>query len=428
MPIRLLRLLPLAAALFAPPAFAARLDSGDTTWIMASSALVLLMALPGLALFYSGLVRFKNVISVVTKTFALTALMSLLWLGLGYSLSFSGGGDYIGDLDWFLLRGIDRQTQAGAIPETVFAIFQMTFAIIAVAMIIGAYVERIRFSAVMVFSSAWLLVVYAPVTHWVWGGGFLTKEGIFDFAGGLVVHATSGITAIILAKHLGIRNHREALVMGCRLGNSSPLLSAVGLALIWVGWFGFNGGSAFAADGYAGMAVLVTHIAACAGTLVWVILDRVKSGRFSLVAAITGAAAGLSTITPASGFVSVEGGIALGVIGGALSYYAVPLIHLKFKIDDSLDVFAVSGLGGIVGALLVAFLAHEDFGGLGLSADIWTQFAVQAKGSAIVVAWTAGVSWLLAVAVNKVLPMRVSLENETEGLDESYHGERSFNW
>ena len=420
--MKIFRLTPLLALLFAPAAHA-DLNSGDTAWILTSSALVLLMTLPGLALFYAGLVRFKNVISVITKSFALASLMSILWVAIGYSLAFSGNGAYIGDLGRVMLRGIAPDTLSGSIPETVFAVFQMTFAVITPALIIGAYVERIRFSAIMLFSGIWLLVVYAPVTHWIWGGGFLAEEGVLDFAGGLVVHATAGVTAIVLVKRIGNRDQFPVVE-----GSSSPLIAAIGAALLWVGWFGFNGGSALAADGSAGMAILVTHIAASAGTLVWVALERIKNGKYSLVAAITGTIAGLATITPASGFVGVPGGFVLGIVGGVVCYYAVPIIRSRLKIDDSLDVFAVHGVGGILGALLVAFLASERFGGLGLPDGMWSQFIVQAKGTVIVIVWSVGVSWILAWAVNKVLPLRAPPDKEADGLDDSYHGEHSFYW
>lgn len=401
------------------------LDTGDTAWVLISTALVLLMTLPGLALFYCGLVRFKNILSVIAKSFALAGLMSLLWVLVGYSLAFSGDNPYIGNLDKFALMGVTVDSLHGTIPEVVFVIFQMTFAIITPALIIGAYVERIRFGAVMLFSALWLLLVYVPVTHWIWGGGFLAKEGIYDFAGGLVVHATAGVSAIVLVLRLGNRDKFPMV-----LSVSSPLLAAIGAAFLWVGWFGFNGGSALAANGSAGMAILVTHIAASAGGLVWLILERQQAGKSSVVAIITGMVAGLATVTPASGFIGVPGAFVLGVLGGIICYYAVVLIRLRLKIDDSLDVFAVHGVGGILGSLLVGFLAVEGFGGQGLpeGVTVWAQFAIQLKGTVIVIIWAFGVSWLLAWVVDKIIKMRVTVEQESDGLDDSFHGERSFYW
>ena len=342
-------------AMVALPAFASDgLDTGDTAWILAATALVLFMTLPGLALFYAGLVQGKNVISVLMHHFAIACLMSVLWVVAGYSLAFSGDGAWFGNLDKMFLSGVGVDTLSGTIPESLFAAFQMTFAVITPALVIGAYVERMKFSAVLIFSALWLLVVYAPVTHWVWGGGIMAGWGVMDFAGGIVVHATAGTAAIVCAVMVGKRrNFPEGLQPP-----HSPILTMIGAAMLWVGWFGFNGGSALGANGGAGMALLVTHIAAATASLVWMGMEWVRFGRPSLVGIVTGMVAGLATVTPASGFIGVPGGLILGLAGGFGCYYAVDLIRGKLKIDDSLDVFAVHGVGGIIGSLLVAFPGH----------------------------------------------------------------------
>lgn len=416
--IALLCLLPQVAA-------ADELDTGDTAWILVSTALVLMMSIPGLMLFYAGLVRFKNTISVLVKTFMMVALMSVLWVLVGYSLAFSGDGAFIGNLDKVALRGVTPDSLVGTIPESVFVMFQATFAVITPALMIGAYVERVRFGAVVVFSALWLLCVYVPVTHWIWGGGFLAEDGVMDFAGGLVVHATAGVSALVLLHPLGKREKFPIV-----LSVSSPMITAMGAALLWVGWFGFNGGSALAANGSAGMAILVTHISAAMGALVWIFLERQRSGKSGIIAATTGVIAGLATVTPASGFIGVPGAFVLGLLGGAVCYYAVIFIRLRLRIDDSLDVFAVHGVGGILGSLLVAFLATDTFSGLGLAEGVsaLSQFGVQLKAMVIVVVWSVGISWLLAWGVDKVIKLRVTQEQEAVGLDEAFHGERGFYW
>ena len=398
-------------------------DSGDTAWILTSTALVLLMTLPGLALFYAGLVNYKNIASVLMHCFCIAALMSLLWALIGYSLAFSGTGAFIGNLDRFALSGIG-DSLSGSLPESAFATFQMTFAIITPALIVGAYVERMKFSAVLLFSSLWLLAVYVPVTHWIWGGGFLQELGIYDFAGGLVVHATAGTAAIVLALRLGARK-----TFGKDLQTPvSPVLTAIGACLLWVGWFGFNGGSALAANGQAAMAILVTHLAAASGALVWILIEWIRYKNTSLVAATTGMVAGLATVTPASGFIGVPGAFILGLMGGIVCYYAVPLIRIKLKIDDSLDVFAVHGVGGVLGILLVALLATDAFDGNGLPehATVSSQFLVQALGVLVVIAWTAIVSFVIVFITEKLVGLRVSSEQESEGLDIAEHRERAF--
>lgn len=412
-------------ALLPSAAFADELNSGDTAWILTSTALVLMMTIPGLMLFYAGLVRFKNVVSVIVKSFTLVGLMSVVWAAVGYSLAFSSGesGGYIGNLDKVFLAGVTGSSLAGTIPEPVFAMFQGTFAIITPALMIGTYVERVRFAAIILFSALWLIFVYVPVAHWIWGGGWLGDAGTLDFAGGLVVHATAGVSALVLLHPLGKRDKFPMV-----LGVSSPLVTAIGAALLWVGWFGFNGGSALAANGDAGMAILVTHIAASVGGLVWVFLEWMRSGRAGIVAITTGVIAGLATVTPASGFIGVPGAFILGLAGGVVCYYAAILIRLRLRIDDSLDVFAVHGVGGILGALLVAFLAHERFGGVGLDGSMMAQFGVQLKAAIVVVAWSAIVSWVLAWAVNQVVNLRATADQEAKGLDEAFHGERGFYW
>ena len=406
------------------PAFADGLDSGDTAWILTATALVLLMTLPGLALFYAGLVQSKNVVSVLMHHFAIACLMSLLWVVAGYSLAFSGDGAWVGDLSNLFMAGITLDSMAGTIPESTFAAFQMTFAIITPALVIGAYVERMKFAAVLAFSAAWLLIVYAPVTHWVWGGGIMAGWGVMDFAGGIVVHATAGTAAIVCAVMVGKRRVFPASLTPPH----SPVLTMIGASLLWVGWFGFNGGSALGAGTSAGMAMLVTHIAAATAALVWMFIEWFRFGRPSLVGVATGMVAGLATVTPASGFIGVPGGLILGLLGGAICYYGVDLIRGRLKLDDSLDVFAVHGVGGILGSLLVAFLALPSFGGLGLADGVsaGAQFMVQLKSVVITVVWTAIASIIILKVISLFISLRVDHETEVEGLDLREHGERGY--
>lgn len=406
----------------------AALNSGNTAWILTATALVLFMTLPGLALFYGGLVRAQNVLSVLMQCFAIACLASVLWLIVGYSLAFGDGGSaqgWIGGFGKAFLAGVGADALAGDIPETVFFMFQMTFAIITPALIVGAYVERIRFAHVLLFSGAWLILVYAPVAHWIWGGGFLAALGVLDFAGGLVVHATAGTSALIIAVFLGSRRGfpRELTPP------HNPGLTMMGAAMLWVGWFGFNAGSALAADSSAGMAMLVTHISAATASLVWVVIEWTKFGRPSLVGIVTGMVAGLATITPASGFVGPAGGLVIGLAGGVVCYYAVGLIKTRLKIDDSLDVFAVHGVGGILGILLLAPFAATGLGGLGLpaGASIASQFVDQLIGVIVTVAWSAIATVAIVVVVRALVGLRVDPESETEGLDLTAHGERSYN-
>jgi len=416
----------IAASLVASPVFAAdsAIDSGDTAWILTATALVLLMTLPGLALFYAGLVQSKNIVSVLMHHFAIAALMSVLWVIAGYSLAFSGDGAWVGDLANSFMSNITLDSASGTIPESVFAAFQMTFAIITPALIIGAYVERMKFAAILLFSAIWLLTVYAPVTHWVWGGGIMAKWGVLDFAGGIVVHATAGTAALVCALVVGKRRNFPNSVQPPH----SPVLTMIGASMLWIGWFGFNGGSALGAGNSAGMALLVTHIAAATASLVWMFIEWFRFGRPSLVGIVTGMVAGLATVTPASGFVGVPGGLILGLAGGVACYVAVDLIRVRLKIDDSLDVFAVHGVGGILGSLLVAYLALPAFGGLGLADGVTagSQFMVQLASVAITVLWTGIASYVILKVIGAVIGLRVDQQDEIEGLDLSQHGERGY--
>ena len=409
---------------FATSANTAAIDSGDTAWILTATALVLMMTLPGLALFYAGLVQAKNVVSVLMHHFALACLLSVLWVVAGYSLAFSGDGAWVGDLGNLFMSSLGFGNVSGSIPESVFAAFQMTFAIITPALIIGAYVERMKFAAILWFSALWLLVVYAPVTHWVWGGGVMAAWGVMDFAGGIVVHATAGSAALVCALVVGKRrNFPQSLHPP-----HSPILTMIGASMLWIGWFGFNGGSALAAGNGAGMALLVTHIAAATAALVWMFIEWLRFGRPSLVGIVTGMVAGLATVTPASGFIGVPGGLILGLAGGVACYIAVDILRVRMKIDDSLDVFAVHGVGGILGSLLVAWLALPAFGGLGLADGIsaTSQFGVQLLSVAITIGWTVIASYVILRVISVVIGLRVDQQDEIEGLDLSQHGERGY--
>lgn len=400
------------------------LDTGNTAWILTSTALVLFMTLPGLALFYAGLVKSKNILSVLMQCIAIACLASLMWLGVGYSMAFSDGNPWVGGLQKAFLSGVERDSLSGDIPETVFFMFQMTFAIITPALMVGAYVERIKFSAVLLFSGLWLIAVYAPVTHWIWGGGWLAEKGILDYAGGLVVHLTAGISALVLAAALGPRKgfpnqidppHNPALVM-------------IGASMLWVGWFGFNGGSALAANEDAGMAMLVTHISAAAGSLVWMTIDWIKFGKPTLIGLVTGTIAGLASITPASGFVGPIGGLVIGLSAGIVCYILVSFVKSSLRIDDSLDVFAVHGAGGVLGIILVSFLADTRFGGVGYAEgmDSVSQLSVQGIGIAAVFAWSVIASTIIIIIVKATTGLRVDPSFEEEGLDISSHGETNY--
>ncbi len=416
---------------------AAKIDGADTAWILTSTALVLFMTLPGLALFYGGLVRAKNILSVLMQCFAIACLMSVMWLVFVYSIAFGDGGaanGWWGGLGNAFLAGIGVETIRAdtAIPESLFFMFQMTFAIITPALIVGAYVERIKFAAVLLFSGLWIVLVYAPVAHWIWGGGwlgganFIAASGVMDFAGGLVVHVTAGISALVLA-----------LVLGGRRGfphDVSPPHSAgltmIGAAMLWVGWFGFNAGSALAANGSAAMAMAVTHISAATASLVWMVIEWVKYGRPSLVGIVTGMVAGLATITPASGFVGPGGAVVIGLAGGLICYWVTATVKQTFHIDDSLDVFAVHGVGGATGIMLTAVFAAKALGGtgfadgIGIGDQLWTQLV----GVVVTLVWAGGLSFVIIKIVQAMVGLRVDAETESEGLDITAHGERGYHW
>ena len=398
------------------------MDSGNTAWILTSTALVLFMTLPGLALFYGGLVRSKNVLSVLMQCISIACLASLLWLAIGYSLAFGDGNAWIGDTSRLFLLGVERDTLSGDIPETVFFAFQMTFAVITPALIVGAYVERMKFGAVLLFSALWLLVVYAPVTHWIWSGnGWLYQAGLLDFAGGLVVHLTAGSSALVLAAILGPRSNFPHQVDPPH----NPSMVMIGAAMLWVGWFGFNAGSALAADGNAGMAMVVTHISAATASLVWMLIDWVRFGKPTLIGLVTGTIAGLASITPASGSVGPIGALIIGASAGSLCYLFVNIVKNNLKIDDSLDVFAVHGIGGALGIILVSFLVDSNIGGAGYAdgMNAASQLSVQIQGVLAVLALSVVGTAVIAFVVKALIGLRVESSVEEDGLDISTHGE-----
>ena len=403
------------------------LDSGNTSWMLTATALVLFMTLPGLALFYGGLVQSKNVLSVLMHCFAIACLASVIWFAVGYSLSLTSGSgkSWIGGGDAFFLQHLSIDNLNGDHPETVWIMFQMTFAIITPALIVGAFVERIKFSAVMLFSGLWLVVVYCPVCYWVWGGGWLAERGVIDFAGGIVVHATAGASALTLAWMLGRRNGFPRSLKPPH----SPGMVMTGAAMLWVGWFGFNAGSAGAADNSAGMAMLVTHLSAATASLVWMLVEWRKTGKPGLVGIVTGTIAGLATITPASGSVGPMGAIIIGACAGIICYYACGIVKEKLGVDDSLDVAAVHGVGGILGTLLVSYLGVEGtFGGLGINKETAAeQLNVQAQGCIAAIALSVVATFLIVKFVGAITGgIRVSEDDETKGLDQSAHGENGY--
>ncbi len=416
-------ILPMILGIWPAIGWSQAIDTGDTAWMLTSTALVLFMTLPGLALFYAGLVGSRNVLSVIMQCFSIACLVSVIWVICGYSLAFGGSvGGYVGDLSRAWLSGVELDTVSGTIPESVFVMFQLTFAIITPALFVGAFAERMRFSALLLFSGAWVLVVYFPVAHWVWGGGWLGAMGFRDFAGGAVVHVTAGVAAII-----------AAVVMGNRKGfpnSGAPHnlpMTVTGACMLWVGWFGFNAGSAVASNGAAGMAMLVTHISAAVASLVWMTLEWVKYGKPSVLGIVTGMVAGLATITPASGYVGPMGGFFIGLAAGLGCFVATQFIKQRLKIDDSLDVFPVHGVGGMIGLLLLAIFSAERFDGLGLDGTILDQLGIQIIGLLAVIVWTAIASFVLLKVVNAISPLRVSDDEETEGLDLVSHEERGYN-
>ena len=399
----------------------AHMDTGNTSWILTSTALVLFMTLPGLALFYGGLVSSKNVISVLMHCIVIACLASILWLVIAYSLAFSSGNPLIGGLGNIFLSDVSKDTLSGTIPETLFFMFQMTFAIITPALIVGAYVERMKFSAVLIFTALWLIIIYAPVTHWIWGGGWLAELNIMDFAGGLVVHLTAGVSALVLAVILGRRKNFPNKVSAPH----NPSMVMIGACMLWVGWFGFNAGSALAADVNAGMAMLVTHISAATASLVWMTIDWIKTGKPTMIGLVTGTIAGLASITPASGFVGPMGALIIGICAGSICYLIVNIVKNKFNIDDSLDVFAVHGVGGVIGIILVAFLAHDSLGGAGYASGMnaISQLVTQLTGVVSVLVWSVVGTIVIALVIKKTTGLRVDSKEEDQGLDISAHGE-----
>ncbi|RLZ07057.1 ammonium transporter [Acinetobacter sp. 2JN-4] len=402
------------------PEAEATLDTGDTAWILVSTALVLLMTIPGLALFYGGMVRKKNVLSTMAHSFVAAAVVSIAWVAIGYSLAFGEGNAFIGGLDKLMLSGIGTDTLSGSIPEILFVIFQMTFAIITVAIISGSIAERMKFGAFVAFVAIWVVVVYAPITHWVWGGGWLGNDGALDFAGGTVVHINSGVAGLVAAYMLGKR-------MGLGRESMAPhnlALTVVGASLLWVGWFGFNGGSALGANGSASYAIMVTQVAAAAAALSWLVVEKVVRGKASVLGGASGAVAGLVVITPAAGFVTVGGALIMGLIGGVVCFWGITALKRLLKADDSLDAFGLHGVGGIVGAILTAVFASEFIMGDAAPANMMAQLWVQVEGVLATIAYSAVMTFIILKVIDLAIGIRVSNDDERMGLDLSQHGER----
>jgi Amt family ammonium transporter len=412
--------------LLSPAVLSSEINSGDTAWILTATALVLFMTLPGLALFYGGLVRTQNVLSVLMQCFAICCIVSVVWVVYGYSLAFTGSGSIIGGADAFFLSNLTRDSASGTLPESLFVVFQMTFAVITPALVVGAFAERMKFSAMCIFTVLWVTLVYLPACHMVWGGGYLAGIGVIDFAGGLVVHATCGVGALVAAMMLG---PRKGFPGGSLVPHNRPMV-VMGAAMLWVGWFGFNGGSAVAADSSAAMAILVTHISAAVGALTWMSVEWIKTGKPTVVGIATGMVAGLATITPASGTVGPQGALLIGLLAGIVCFYATQMIKSYFKIDDSLDVFPVHGVGGILGILMLALVGKpEGFLGAGASgfdASIFSQFMIQLQGVVVICLWTLVFSWIALKATSLVTNLRVSDESEYEGLDITEHNESGY--
>jgi Amt family ammonium transporter len=420
-------LLALLVLCLSAPAWAAdpaTIDSGNTAWVLTASALVLFMTLPGLALFYGGLARARNLLSVLMHCFVICCVVSLIWGVFGYSLAFGAGGSLIGPLDKAFLAHLGDHVLPGHLPESVFVLFQMTFAVITPALIIGAFIERVRFPFVVLFSALWLVIVYLPVAHWLWGGGWAAERHALDFAGGIVVHTTAGVAALVAAIMIGARrgfpNHL--------IPPHSPGLTMAGAGMLWVGWFGFNGGSALAADASAGSAIIATHFAASAGALMWMALEWRRVGKPTSVGLVTGCVAGLATITPASGFVGPMGAILIGFAGGFVCFFATLLVKQRFKIDDSLDVFGVHGVGGMLGSVLVAVFASAALGGAGYAPgmDMERQLGTQALAIAVTALWSGVATVALIKLLDLTVGARVTAEEEYDGLDLSAHGERAY--
>ena len=401
----------------------AKLDTGDTAWMLTSTALVLMMTIPGVALFYGGMVRKKNVLATVMQSFAVTCLMTVLWMIIGYSLAFGDGGAmnaYIGGMDRLLLRGMGVDALSGTIPESVFMTFQMTFAIITPALVCGGFADRMKFSSMLVFLGLWMLLVYAPITHWVWGGGFLGDAGVLDFAGGTVVHINAGIAGLVAALVLGKRR-------GYGTENMAPhnlVLSVIGASMLWVGWFGFNAGSAVAANGSAGMAMAVTQIATAAAALAWMFAEWMFRSKPSVLGIVSGAVSGLVAITPASGYVGPGGALMIGLAAGLACFWAATSLKNRLGYDDSLDVFGVHAVGGIVGALLTGVFAVEAIGGTpGVLEGNPGQVLIQLEGIAVTIVYCGLVSFVLLKIIGAVMGLRVDDETEVNGLDINLHGE-----
>ena len=404
----------------------AQLSGANTAWILTSTALVLFMTIPGLAFFYGGLVRSKNVLSVLMQCFALTCMVSILWVVVLYGLVFGDGGSMnsiIGGFDKFFMSGVTNQSLSGDIPETVFSMFQLTFAIITPALIVGGFAERMKFSSMLLFSTLWMIFVYGPIAHMVWGGGWLGSLGFMDFAGGTVVHINAGIAALVAAIMLRERKGFPTTPMPPH----NLAMTVAGASMLWVGWFGFNAGSALAADQSAGMAMLVTHIGAAAGSLSWMAREWYKQGKASVLGIVTGMVAGLGTITPASGFVGPIGALVIGVLAGLVCYEATQYIKKVLKIDDSLDVFPVHGVGGILGTLLTGVFASASFGGMGMDNSISTQVGIQIVGILFTIIWCGFFTFIILRFVDNVLGLRISEDEEEVGIDLSEHGESSYN-
>ncbi|MFB2538890.1 MULTISPECIES: ammonium transporter [unclassified Acinetobacter] len=398
----------------------AALDTGNTAWVIVATALVLLMTIPGLALFYAGMVRKKNVLSTMGHSLTSAAVVSVLWVIVGYSLSFSEGNFFIGGFDKWMLHHIRPDTLLNGIPEILFVLFQMTFAIIAVAIISGAIADRMKFSAWMYFISAWVVLVYAPVCHWIWGGGWLGSKGALDFAGGTVIHINAGVAGLVLAYMLGQR-------MGLGRESMAPhnlTLTIIGACFLWVGWFGFNGGSALAANGTAAYALINTQLAAAAATLAWLLVERIHRGKGSILGAVTGSIAGLVVITPAAGYVDVQGALLMGFIGGVICFYSVTILKYKLKIDDALDAFALHAIGGLVGAVLTGWFASELLMGDNAPHTIFHQLWIQVEGVLATTVYSAILTFVIAKIIDKTVGLRVDRDAEREGLDLSQHGER----
>jgi Amt family ammonium transporter len=413
------------SALAQAPAAPPKIDTANTAWMLTSAALVLFMTLPGLALFYAGLVRMKNVLSVLMQCFAITCIVTLAWFAVGYSIAFGDGNAWWGGLGKSFLSGITVGTVKGTLPESVFAMYQMTFAIITPALVIGAYAERVRFGGMLLFSLLWLLIVYCPLAHWVWGDGWLMKRGIMDFAGGLVVHLNAGVAALVCALVLGRRRGFPDTAMPPH----NMTMCVTGAAMLWVGWFGFNAGSALAADGAAGMAMLVTHLAAATGAFVWMLCEWLRYGKPSVLGIVTGMVAGLGTITPASGFVGPIGAIIIGALAGVVCFFATNYMKRALNVDDSLDVFPVHGVGGLIGTLMTGIFVSATFNGIGYPEKVTMgdQLMTQFIGVVATALWSGILTWILIKLVDAIAGMRVANDEETEGLDTVLHNEKGYN-